>query len=70
MCSVYKKEYRILKPVETTTRKGLKQKEEKEQMNQIVLYCIYTLKCHKETPFIAILNKQKCHVIPFFFYKN
>jgi hypothetical protein len=23
--------------------------------------------CHKETPCIAILNKQKCHFFPFFY---
>jgi hypothetical protein len=26
---------------------------------------IYTWKCHKETPCIDILNKQKCHFFPF-----
>jgi hypothetical protein len=30
-------------------------------MNQFKLQYIYTQKCHKETPCIAILNKQKCH---------
>jgi hypothetical protein len=29
MCSVYKNEYRIFKLVETTIRKGLREKEEK-----------------------------------------
>jgi hypothetical protein len=30
-------------------------------MNQFGLQYIYTWKCHKETPCVAILNKQKCH---------
>jgi hypothetical protein len=36
-----------------------------EEMNEFGLKYIYTWKCHKETPCIDILNKQKCH---FFFY--
>jgi hypothetical protein len=38
-----------------------------EGMNQFKLKYIHTLKCHNETPCIAILNKQKFH---FLFYKN
>jgi hypothetical protein len=34
-------------------------------MNQFGLECIYVWKCHKETPYIAILNKN----VMFFFYK-
>jgi hypothetical protein len=37
-----------------------------EEMNQFGLQYIYTWKCHKKTPCIVILNKQKCHA----FYKN
>jgi hypothetical protein len=32
-----------------------------EEMNQLGYKYIYTWKCHKETPYIAMLNKQKCH---------
>jgi hypothetical protein len=39
-------------------------------MKQIGLLYIYTRKCHKEIPYIVILNKQKCHFFSsFFFYK-
>jgi hypothetical protein len=38
-----------------------------EEMNQFGLQYIYTWRCHKATPFIAILSRQKCH---FVFYKN
>jgi hypothetical protein len=37
-------------------------------MSQFGLKCIYTWKCHKETPYVAILNKQKCHF--FFLLQN
>jgi hypothetical protein len=30
-------------------------------MNQFGLQYIYTWKCFKETPYVIILNKQKCH---------
>jgi hypothetical protein len=36
-----------------------------EQMNQIRLQYIYTWKCHKETPGVAVFHKQKCHFFPF-----
>jgi hypothetical protein len=36
-------------------------------MNQFGLQYVYTRKCHSETPYIAILNKQKCL---FFFLSN
>jgi hypothetical protein len=36
-------------------------------MNQFGLWHIYTWKCHKETPCVDILSKQKCH---FFLLQN
>jgi hypothetical protein len=36
-------------------------------MNQFRLWYIYTWKCHKKSPCVAILNKQKCGF--FFIYK-
>jgi hypothetical protein len=39
-------------------------------MNKLGLQCTYTWKCHKETPCIAILNKQKCHFFSFTKLKN
>jgi hypothetical protein len=61
MYFLYKNEYRIFKPVETALRKGLMYKGEIERMDQFGLLYIYTWKCHKETPCIDILKKQKCH---------
>jgi hypothetical protein len=37
-----------------------------EERNQFSLQFIYTWKCHKETPCVAILNKKKS----FFSYTN
>jgi hypothetical protein len=37
MYSLYKTQYRIFKPVETTIRKGLREKEENREDNQIGL---------------------------------
>jgi hypothetical protein len=54
---------RIFKPVEINVRRG-----KIEEMDQFGLSYIYTWKCHKETPCIAILNKQK--YLFFFFFKN
>jgi hypothetical protein len=34
-------------------------------MNQFTIYYICTLKCHKEAPCVAILNKQKCKLFSF-----
>jgi hypothetical protein len=39
-------------------------------MNQFKLSYIYTWKCHNETPYIVILNIQKCHHFVFFLNKN
>jgi hypothetical protein len=39
-------------------KKGTKvEKRKTEKMNQFWLQCIYTCKCHKDTPCVAILNK-------------
>jgi hypothetical protein len=38
-----------------------------EETNKIRLQYIYTWKCHKETPCIVILKKQKGHFLFFFF---
>jgi hypothetical protein len=39
-------------------------------MNQFGLLYIYTWKCHKETPCVAILNNEKCHFfLLLFLYK-
>jgi hypothetical protein len=35
-------------------------------MNQIGLKYICTWKCHKETPCVAILSRQKCHFLLYF----
>jgi hypothetical protein len=71
--SLRKNECRIFKPIEITIRwgeeKGEKYLESRkiEKMDQFVFSYIHTWKCHKETPCIAILNKEKN--IIFFFYK-
>jgi hypothetical protein len=31
----------------------------------VIIY-IYTWKCHKEMPCVALLNKQKCHFFSFY----
>jgi hypothetical protein len=41
----------------------------KEEINQFGSQYIYTRQCHKETPCVAILNKQKYNFFSFFFYK-
>jgi hypothetical protein len=60
MYSPYKIEYRIVKPVEATVKKETKV-ERKIEKNQC------GMKCHKDTPCVAILNIPKCHF--FLFYK-
>jgi hypothetical protein len=65
MYFLYKKEHRIFKPAAITKRRGLKQKGEKQEVNQFGLQYIYTWKCHKEMPWVAIFNKN----VIFFFYK-
>jgi hypothetical protein len=34
-------------------------------MNQFLLQHLDTWKCYKETPWVAILHKQKCHFFSF-----
>jgi hypothetical protein len=46
-------------------KKGTKVERKKIEMNQFRLQCIYTWKCHKETPHVAILDKQKWHYFSF-----
>jgi hypothetical protein len=65
---LYRNEYRIFKPDEATIKKETKVEGTKREVKQFRLYYIYTWKCHKETPCVAILNKQKC-LFFFFIYK-
>jgi hypothetical protein len=46
-----------------------KKKNGGDKPNQAIIHRIYvyTQKCHKEMPYVAILNKQKWHFIVFFF---
>jgi hypothetical protein len=59
--SLNKNEYRILKPAETTIRKGIKENEEKQEMNQLGLQYII----HENITITFISNKQKCHFFLF-----
>jgi hypothetical protein len=66
MYSLYKNEYRIFKSVEINIRKGLSlRKKKKEEMNQFRPWYLDTQKCHKETPCVAILNKQNVFFFSF-----
>jgi hypothetical protein len=57
----------LLKP----PKKGIKVERRKiEEMNQFRLKYIYTWKCHKETPYVAILTKQKHHFFSFIKLEN
>jgi hypothetical protein len=56
----YKNEYRILKCVEITIRRGLSRKE-KSRGNELIWVIIHT---YKETPCIAILTNKNA------FFKN
>jgi hypothetical protein len=66
MYSLYQNEYRIFKLVEISIRRGLRKKKNRGDKPILVIIHI-CMKCHKETPCIDNLNKQKCHL--FFFYK-
>jgi hypothetical protein len=73
MYSLYKNEYRIFKLVETTIRKGLRQKKENKEDEPNWASCIvnhvytYTWKHQKETPCVAELNEQKMSFFSSFF---
>jgi hypothetical protein len=56
MYSLHKNEYRIFKPVETIIR--MVERRKIEEMNQFGLHYTDTWKCHKETPCVAVLNKN------------
>jgi hypothetical protein len=61
MYSLVKNEYIIFKPVENHHKKGIKVERSKmEEMNQNRAIIPILMKRHKETPCVAILNKQKC----------
>jgi hypothetical protein len=55
MYSLYKSENR------NHHKTRLRQKGENRENEPIQTIILYTWKCHKETPCIAILNKPKCH---------
>jgi hypothetical protein len=57
--------FNLLKPPKKRTKV---ERSKIEEMNQFVFYFIYIWKCHKETPCVAILNKQ--NVIFFSFTKS
>jgi hypothetical protein len=50
------------------SRGGRKQKNRGDELILVIIYIYtYTWKCHKETPWVDVLSKQKCHL--FFLYK-
>jgi hypothetical protein len=62
--SLYKNEYRIFKPVETTIRKGLRYKEEKQKCT-ILGYNTYIHGSAQGKSLCSYLKHEKCHYFSF-----